>query len=70
LNITLNLDKLEPNRLYILNGNQIRPTNIKTTKIADFLIKNDQLIYCKTDGGLTGSIPPPSLVKREVIRLT
>jgi hypothetical protein len=45
LNVTLNLDKLEPNRLYILADNKLKPTNILTQRIADFLIKNDQLIY-------------------------
>jgi hypothetical protein len=52
LNVTLNLDKLEPNRLYILADNKLKPTNIKTTRIAYFLIKNDQQIYDIIGDGL------------------
>lgn len=52
LNITLNLDKLEPYRLYILSENKLKPTNIKTSRIADFLIKNDQVIYHIIGDGL------------------
>jgi hypothetical protein len=70
LNVTLNLDKLEPNRLYILADNKLNPTNIKTTRIADFLIKNDQLIYDITNVDFTGDEPRPSPVVKIVTDLT
>jgi hypothetical protein len=62
-NILLNVTKLEPNRLYLLQDNKLFTTSVVTENIVSYILEHEELLTSITDFEKKSKYIPPSPVR-------